>query len=137
MRIRSNDKSVSLDEQPSYVEVKTIRGAVMRNGIDWVKRALATGVVGALSALLLVACSGGVEGSYFYGEGDEGITLELRGENVAVISISGLSEIEGTYSVAGDKVTLTMPGGDIDEFTIQDGNLTTRAFGEDMVFEKQ
>jgi redox-sensitive bicupin YhaK (pirin superfamily) len=95
------------------------------------------GVVGTLCAMLLVACGGGVEGSYFYGEGDEGITLELRGENVAVILISGLSEVEGTYSVDGDNVTVTMPGGDIDVFTIQDGNLTTRAFGEDMVFEKQ
>ena len=31
----------------------------------------------------------------------------------------------------------TMPDGDIDIFTIVDGKLTTRAFGEDMVFEKQ
>jgi hypothetical protein len=108
----------------------------MRNGLDGVKRASAMGVVAAFCALL-VACSGGVEGRYFYGEGDEGITLELRGENVAIISISGLSEIEGAYSVEGDNVTVTMPGGDIDVFTIQDGNLTTRAFGEDMVFEKQ
>jgi hypothetical protein len=30
-----------------------------------------------------------------------------------------------------------MPGGEIDIFTIVDGNLTTHAFGEDMVFEKQ
>ncbi|HEY7671181.1 MAG TPA: hypothetical protein VIC71_03105 [Gammaproteobacteria bacterium] len=92
----------------------------------------------ALYALLLGACGGGVEGSYFYGEGDDGITLELRGGDVAVISISGLgSEVEGKYSVDGNTVTVTMPGGDIDIFSIQDGNLTTRAFGEDMVFEKQ
>jgi hypothetical protein len=109
----------------------------MCNGFDWLKRAGAKGAVAALCAHLLVACGGGVEGRYFYGEGDEGITLELRGGDVAVISISGLSEVQGTYSVEGDNVTLTMPGGDIDVFTIQDGNLTTRAFGEDMVFEKQ
>ena len=95
------------------------------------------GTVMALCAALLGACGGGVEGSYFYGEGDEGITLELRGGDVAVISISGLSAVQGTYSVDGNNVTVTMPGGDIDIFTIQDGNLTTRAFGEDMVFEKQ
>jgi hypothetical protein len=109
----------------------------MRNCIDWLKRARAMTAVGALCALVLAACGAGVEGRYFYGEGDEGITLELRGENVAVISISGLSEVQGTYSVEGDNVTLTMPGGDIDVFTIRNGNLTTRAFGEDMVFEKQ
>jgi hypothetical protein len=96
------------------------------------------GTVVALYAVLVAACGGGVEGSYFYGEGEEGITLELRSGDVAVISISGLgSEVEGTYSVDGNNVTLTMPGGDIDIFTIQDGNLTTRAFGEDMVFVKQ
>ena len=108
----------------------------MRNGLDGVRRESAVGAVAGLCALL-VACSGSVEGRYFYGAGDDGISLELRGENVAVISISGLSEIEGTYSVDGNNVTVTMAGGDIDVFTIQDGNLTTRAFGEDMVFEKQ
>jgi hypothetical protein len=107
----------------------------MRKSIN--ERASVIGCVVAFCSGLLVACGGGVEGSYFYGEGDEGITLELRGGDVAVISISGLSEVEGTYSVDGNNVTVTMPGGDIDVFTVQDGNLTTRAFGEDMVFEKQ
>jgi hypothetical protein len=68
---------------------------------------------------------------------DEGITLELRGGDVAVISISDLSSVQGTYSVDGNNVTVTMPDGDIDIFTIQDGNLTTRAFGEDTVFDRQ
>jgi len=95
------------------------------------------GTVLAVCAALLVACGGGVQGSYFYGENDEGITLELRGGDVAVISISGLSEVEGTYSVDGNNVTVTMPGSDIDIFTIQDGNLTTQGFGEEMVFVKQ
>jgi hypothetical protein len=107
----------------------------MRN--DFYERAHVKGGVVALYALLLGACGSGVEGSYFYGEGDEGITVELRGGDVAVISISGLSEVEGKYSVDGNSVTVTMPDGDIDIFTIADGNLTTRAFGEDMVFEKQ
>ena len=103
-------------------------------------RTLRTYLIGtavALSAALLGACGGGVEGRYFYGENDEGITVELRDENVAVVSITGLSSVQGTYSVEGNDVTVTMPDGDIDIFTIVDGNLTTRAFGEDMVFEKQ
>jgi hypothetical protein len=108
----------------------------MRKGSKGITRASMLAAV-ALYAVWLSACGGGVQGSYFYGEGDEGITLELRGGDVAVISISGLSEVAGTYSVDGNNVTVTMPGGDIDIFTIQDGNLTTRAFGEDMVFEKQ
>lgn len=95
------------------------------------------GTAVVLQAVFLGACSGGVEGRYFYGENDEGITLELRGDDVAVVSISGLSSVEGKYSVDGNTVTVTMPDGDIDIFTIEDGNLTTRAFGEDMVFEKQ
>lgn len=105
----------------------------MRKGIDRVR---IVGVV-AIYALLLGACGGGIEGSYFYGQGDEGITLELRGGDVAVISISGLSSVEGKYSVEGDTVTVTMADGDVDVFTLRDGNLETRGFGEAMVFEKQ
>jgi len=92
---------------------------------------------GALYAVLLGACGGGIEGSYFYGEGDEGITLELRGGDVAVYSIGDLSVTEGTYSVDGETVTVTMPGSDIDILTIRDGNLEMSGFGERMVFEKQ
>jgi hypothetical protein len=109
----------------------------MREKTDRMWRTRYLGMAVALHALLLAACGGGIEGEYFYGEGDEGFTLELRGDDVAVISIEGLSSTQGTYSVDGNTVTVTMPGGDIDIFTIADGNLTTRAFGEDMVFEKQ
>jgi hypothetical protein len=101
------------------------------------KRASAVGTLLALHAILLGACGGGIEGSYFYGEGDEGITLELRSGDVAVISISGLSSVEGKYSVEGDTVTVTMADGDVDVFTLRDGNLETQGFGEAMVFEKQ
>jgi hypothetical protein len=95
------------------------------------------GTIVALCGVLLSACGGGVQGRYFFGEGGEGITIELRSEDVAVVSISGLSSVQGTYSVDGDTVTVTMPDGDIDVFTIQDGNLTTQGFGEEMVFVKQ
>lgn len=109
----------------------------MWSSLDQMKRAVLVGAVLALPAALLGACGGGVEGSYFYGEGDEGITLELRGGDVAVISISGISSVEGKYSVDGDTITVTMPDGDEDVFTLRDGNLETRGFGESMVFEKQ
>jgi len=109
----------------------------MRDIIDRPQSKRLIGAVLALHALLLGACGGGIEGEYFYGEGDEGFTLELRGDDVAVVSIEGLSSTQGTYSVDGNTVTVTMPDGDIDIFTIVDGNLTTRAFGEDRVFEKQ
>jgi hypothetical protein len=113
------------------------RRNTMRDNFDRMRRRRYLGMAVALHALLLGACGGGVEGEYFMGEGEEGITLELRGDDVAVISIGGVSSTQGTYSVDGDTVTVTMPGGEIDIFTIVDGNLTTHAFGEDMVFEKQ
>lgn len=109
----------------------------MQNRNARIRRTYVVGTAVALSAAFLGACGGGVEGRYFYGENDEGITVELRDDNVAVVSISGLSSVQGTYSVEGNDVTVTMPDGDIDIFTIVDGNLTTRAFGEDMAFEKQ
>lgn len=109
----------------------------MRNKNSRTMHKYVIGTAVALSAVFLGACGGGLEGRYFYGENDEGITVELRDENVAVVSISGLSSVQGTYSVEGNDVTVTMPDGDIDIFTIVDGNLTTRAFGEDMTFEKQ
>jgi len=89
-----------------------------------------------LCALVLAACGGGVQGSYLFGEDGEGITLELRGGDVAVVSIAGLAETEGTYSVDGDTVTLEMDG-ETESFTIVDGNLSRRAFGEEILFVKQ
>lgn len=90
----------------------------------------------ALGAVVLVGCGGGVQGRYVFGEEGQGITLELRGGDVAVITIPGLGSTEGTYSVEGETVTVVMEG-DPDTFTIQDGNLVTSGFGESMVFEKQ
>jgi predicted small secreted protein len=91
----------------------------------------------ALCAIALAACGGGVQGRYLMGEDGEGITLELRGGDVAVVSITGLGSTEGTYTVDGDTVTVRMPDGDLDTFTIVDGNLVTSGFGENLVFEKQ
>jgi hypothetical protein len=52
-----------------------------------------------LCALVLAACGGGVQGTYFFGEDGQGITLELRGGDVAVVSIGDFGSTEGTYSV--------------------------------------
>lgn len=89
-----------------------------------------------LSAVTLAGC-GGVQGRYVMGEGGEGITLELKGGDVAVVSLPGLGSSEGTYSVDGDTVTVRMEDGDLDEFRIVDGNLVTSGFAGEMVFEKQ
>ena len=93
-------------------------------------------VSGLMAALLLVACGGGGHGTYFYGEGSEGITLELKGDGVATVTITGMPPTVGTYKIEGDKVTVMMDG-DIDVFTIKDGDLTITAFGETMVYVKQ
>jgi hypothetical protein len=89
-----------------------------------------------LCALVLAACGGGVQGTYFLGEDGEGITLELRGGDVAVVSIGGLGSTEGTYSVDGETVTLRMDG-EMETYNIVDGNLSRRAFGEELLFVKQ
>ena len=91
----------------------------------------------AFGVIALAACGGGVQGRYVFGEDGAGITLELRGGDVAVVTITGLGSTEGTYSVEGDTVTVQMDDGDLDTFTIRDGNLVTEGFGESMVFEKQ
>ena len=96
----------------------------------------------ALSAVTLAGC-GGIEGRYVMvvdGVDEEnvpGISLELRGGDVAVVTLPGLGSTEGTYSVEGDTVTVRMEDGDLDEFRIVDGNLVASGFGEEMVFEKQ
>jgi hypothetical protein len=89
-----------------------------------------------LSALLLIACGGGGQGTYFWGEGDEGITLELKGDGVATVTLTGMPSTVGTYTIEDDTVTLMM-NGDIDVYRIVDGNLTATGFGEEIVFVKQ
>jgi hypothetical protein len=96
-----------------------------------------------LGSLGLAACGGGLEGRYVFGAGEgdggggEGITLELRGGDVAVVSIAGISSLEGTWSAEGDTVTVRMADGDQDTFTVHEDGLMTEGFGEQMVFVKQ
>jgi hypothetical protein len=90
-----------------------------------------------VAIVTLCACSGGIEGEYFWGEDGDGITLELAGDGVAIVSLSGLGATEGTYTVEGDQVTVVMPDGDVDIYRVVDGNLTITAFGDNLVFVKQ
>jgi hypothetical protein len=90
----------------------------------------------------LTGCGGGTTGTYVHSPEEGGsITLQLNGGNRAVITIQGpggesLPSVEGTWSQEGDKIT-TVLAGDTDVYTIQDGNLTINAFGENIVFEKR
>ena len=91
-----------------------------------------------LAVAALAACGGsGIEGEYFWGEDGDGITLELAGDGVATVSLSGLGASQGTYTVDGDQVTIVMSDGDIDIYRVVDGNLTITAFGDNLVFVKQ
>ncbi|HSG64567.1 MAG TPA: hypothetical protein VLD39_06185 [Gammaproteobacteria bacterium] len=91
-----------------------------------------------VAIVALGACGGsGIEGEYFWGEDGDGITLELAGDGVATVTLSGLSATEGTYAVDGDRVTVVMADGDIDIYRVVDGNLTITAFGDKLVFVKQ
>ncbi len=93
-------------------------------------------VVTGLSVLLLMSCGGGGQGEYFWGEGDEGITLELKSDGVATVTLTGMPPTSGTYTIEGDQVTVMMQG-DIDIYRIVDGNLTATGFGEEIVFVRQ
>jgi hypothetical protein len=98
-------------------------------------------LLSCLGSLGLAACGGGLEGRYVFGpEGageGEGIALELRGDDVAVVSIGGLTSLEGTWSAEGDTVTVRMADGDLDTFTVHEDGLMTEGFGEQMIFVKQ
>jgi len=108
----------------------------IRDGLDVCGRSFLR--LGSCVAILaLCACSGGIEGEYFWGEDGDGITLELAGDGVAIVSLSGLGATEGTYTVEGDQVTVVMPDGDVDIYRVVDGNLTITAFGDNLVFVKQ
>jgi hypothetical protein len=98
-----------------------------------------------LAALLLAGCSsigGGVMGTYVASpEGGGSITLELKSDNRATVTLRGpdgeaMPSAEGAWKQEGDQIITTI-GTDQDSYTLKDGDLTINAFGEDMVFEKQ
>jgi hypothetical protein len=103
-----------------------------------------------LSVPAFLGCGGGgVTGTYVHEEqmpdgNSMRMALQLKGGNKAVMSLKGgpgqeLPSVEGTYSVAGDQVTVVMDG-DTDVYTLKDGHLTSGAtdfFGETLVLKKQ
>jgi hypothetical protein len=103
-----------------------------------------TAIALILLAALLGCGGGGVEGTYVAkpeGSGEGGIKLELKDENRATVTLTApdgeaMPSAEGTWSQEGNRITTVM-GADRDVYTIEDGNLTIDAFGEQMVFEKQ
>jgi hypothetical protein len=110
----------------------------------WASTRIRTLLVLILLQFLVVfsSCGSGSTGTYVHSDpGGGSITLELIGGNRAVITMRGpggetLPSVEGTWSQEGDQIT-TVLDGDSDVFTIRDGNLTTNAFGENLVFEKR
>jgi hypothetical protein len=100
-----------------------------------------------LSAFLLSGCGGiggGVMGTYVAspdGEGGGSITLELKNDNRATVTLrapdgEAMPSSEGAWRQEGDQIITTL-GTDQDVYTLKDGNLTADFFGEEIVFEKQ
>ncbi len=100
------------------------------------------------ASLASIGCGGGgVDGTYVHEKpGDDGrpqsLVLELQSGDKAVASMKRglegetLATVTGSYSVDGDKITVSLPG-DTDVSTLKDGTLTTEALGETIVFERR
>ncbi len=99
-----------------------------------------------LVAVTLGGC-GGVAGTYAHeAKAPDGtvisVTLELKSDGKEIASMKGGSSgdaaitAEGTYTVEGDKVTVTLSG-DKRVYTLKDGDLTIKAMGEEMVLKKK
>jgi hypothetical protein len=98
-----------------------------------------------LIAISIAACGGdSVTGTYTWASGDESVkalTLELKDDGTFVLSgdseAMGNVNIQGEYTTAGDKVTLTMSGDsgsvESDAGTYADGTLTF----EEVTWQKQ
>ncbi len=104
-----------------------------------------TTVAVLLLSVLLVAGCGGIEGKYSHEEqtpeGSMKLTLELRGGDKAVMTMSGgpgggSMSTEGTYKVEGDKVSVAIAG-DTEVFTRSGNRLIGRGFGESVELVKE
>jgi hypothetical protein len=90
----------------------------------------------AFAALGLAAC-GGYEGRYVYAEGGvEALSVELKGDDVAVVTIAGIQSVQGTWTADGDTVNVTVEG-DTNSFTKHEDGLMTQGFGGQTVLVKQ
>jgi len=100
-----------------------------------------------LAAVVLTGC-GGVAGTYEQKEALPGgesmtMTLELRKDKTASMTIGGGPEglggsmkMDGTYTVDGDKVNVTIAG-ETKVFTLKDGALTATEGGETISLTKK
>ncbi len=105
-------------------------------------------VLACLVLVAVVSGCGGVEGTYSHEEkmpdgSVVSVTLELKKGGVAVMRMAGDSgegsgsfNVEGTYTVEGDKVTVKHMGG-TDTYTLVDGNLTVTDGGETVTLKKK
>lgn len=97
-----------------------------------------------LLTALLASCSG-VEGKYSHeedvpGEGKAKLSLELKGDHKAVMSLSdgesGAMTHEGTYEVKGDQISVLIAG-DTQVFTRDGSKLIGEGFGETIELVKE
>lgn len=101
-----------------------------------------TAITLILLAALLGCGGGGTEGSYVAKpDGGGSITIELKDENRATVTIrapdgEAMPSAEGSWSQEGNQIT-TVIGTDRDVYMLENGALRIKAFGEDMVFERQ
>jgi hypothetical protein len=67
----------------------------------------------------------------------EAMTLELKSDGKAILTMAGMPPVQGAHSMEGDKLIVIL-NGDRDVYTIgADGNLTNTEMGEAMVLVKQ
>src|SRR5262245_16350403 len=119
-------------------------GGLVMHGFARICRSL--GVVGTIALAIvstqLVACGGGngVEGEYVMQMGEdagEGMTLELKSDGKAILTMAGMPPVQGPHMMEADKLVVIL-NNDRDVYTIgPDGNLTTTEMGEPMVWVKQ
>ena len=105
----------------------------------------AVGVIalGFVSTQGLTACGGGgngVEGEYVMQMGEsagEAMTLELKSDGKAVLTMPGMPPVQGAHMMEADKLVVIL-NNDRDVYTVAaDGSLTTSEMGEPMVWVKQ
>jgi hypothetical protein len=105
-----------------------------------------TGLVIALVAFILAGC-GGVEGVYEMSEKDPAgetvtMSLELKGDKTATFAMRGSDPDSmsltrsGTYTVDGDKITISIDG-DAQVFTLSGDKLSANFMGENVVLVKK
>lgn len=119
------------------------------------KKIIATLICVLMLALTLTACGGsGLSGKYrLTGMESSGVTIkegdalwdtavgamgdcymDFTGSDAVSMAFAG-EEKEGTYTVDGDKITVTIDGDPADG-TLKDNKITLEVGGEKMIFEK-